>query len=277
MSIIKSLRQLLAPRPAALHPALAAGERVYAVGDIHGRTDLFAALIDAIEADDTRRQIGTPTAPPTPTQTTVILLGDLIDRGPDSIGVLRMAREWQARRPVRILCGNHEEMLLGALDNIEILRGFLRLGGRETVLSCGISTDAYASASFEAVQDVLKAGLGADLLEFIRSFEDQIRVGDYVFVHAGVKPGVPLDDQKTNDLRWIREPFLRSTADHGAVVVHGHTIADAVVVRPNHIGVDTGAYASGCLTAIGLQGTDRWLIQTRHEDHGISTHLQSAA
>ena len=268
MPIMQSLRQLLAPKVVAPPPVLAPGERVYAVGDIHGRADLFAALIDAVEADDARRQTMTPT------RTTIILLGDLIDRGPDSIAVLRMAREWQARRHVRILCGNHEEMLLGALESVELMRAFLRLGGRETVLSCGVTVDDYTAASFEDVQEILKAGIGEELLDFIRGFENQIRMGDYVFVHAGVKPGVPLEEQQPSDMRWIRDSFLKSNADHGAVIIHGHTIFGEVKVKPNHIGVDTGAYASGCLTALGLQGVDRWLVQNREDPDGLSILLQ---
>ena len=271
MSIFGSLRQLLRPQSAARQPAIPAGERVYAIGDIHGRADLFAALITAIEGDDAARNANTPA------KTTIILLGDLIDRGPDSAGVVRMARQWQQHRPIRILCGNHEEMLLEAMNSTEVLRGFLRLGGRETVLSYGMSEEAYKAASYEEVQAMLLQAIPADLENFIRCFEDQIRMGDYVFVHAGVKPGVPLDQQQRNDLRWIREPFLGSTEDHGAMVVHGHTIHPEIVERPNRIGIDTGAYDTGKLTAIGLEGTERWFLQTNTDSGTIHTSVLNPA
>jgi serine/threonine protein phosphatase 1 len=98
--------------------------------------------------------------------------------------------------------------------------------------------------------------------EFLESFVDTFRIGSYLFVHAGIRPGVPLPDQKQSDLRWIREPFLENEDDHGFVVVHGHTISDQFDVRGNRIGLDTGAYRSGILTAMGLEGCDRWFIQT---------------
>lgn len=266
MSLFGSLRQLLGSRPPAPRPAIPAGERVYAIGDIHGRADLFAALIAAVEADDARHQAASPA------QTTIILLGDLIDRGPDSAGVVRMARQWQERRRVRILAGNHEEMLLQSLTSIDVLRVFLRAGGRETAISYGIDPKAYTQASFEEVQAMLCAAFPPEDEAFMASFEEQIRIGDYSFVHAGIKPGVPLAEQQRGDLRWIREPFLSSSTDHGAVVVHGHTIFEDVSLRPNRIGIDTGAYDSGKLTAIGLEGTDRWLIQTSSDEGAITAN-----
>lgn len=263
--MFKSLRSLLrspTPAPAA---ALPEGTRVYAVGDIHGRADLFAALIAAIDADDGARQ---------PAQTCIVLLGDLIDRGPDSAGVIQLARDWQARRPVRILMGNHEEMLLDALSKEEVMRHFLRYGGRETLLSYPIDPLAYTRAELGEVVAMAKAAIPPEDLEFIRGFEDQIALGDYLFVHAGIRPGVELDQQRTSDLRWIREPFLSHEGSLGPVVVHGHTITDAPVVRANRIGIDTGAYASGCLTALGLEGAARWTIRAEEANGAVRTARQ---
>ena len=251
---LNRLRTLFGPAPSGPAPAIPPGERIYALGDVHGRLDLFEAAIAAIEADDTASR---------PAQTTVILLGDLIDRGPDSAGVIAAARAWSERRPVRILLGNHEEMLLRALDSDEVMRHFLRYGGRETVLSYLSEPDRYHRAELAEARALMVDAIPETDLDFIRSFDDSIRVGDYLFVHAGIDPDTPLEGQSGGDLRWIREPFLSHAGSFGPVVVHGHTITDRPHVRHNRIGIDTGAYRSGRLTALGLQGTQRWLIEVQ--------------
>jgi serine/threonine protein phosphatase 1 len=259
--MLKSLRSLFRAAESAPTAALPAGTRAYALGDIHGRADLFASLIAAVEADDAKRG---------PTETTMILLGDLVDRGPDSAGVIALARDWQARRPVRILMGNHEEMFLEALESDEVLRHFLRYGGRETLLSYPIDPEAYGRAELAEARELALAAVPEADLAFIRSFEDRITLGDYLFVHAGIRPGVAIQDQRTSDLRWIRETFLTHQESFGPVVVHGHTIYGEPEVRANRIGIDTGAYASGRLTALGLEGTARWTIEARDEAGAIS-------
>lgn len=241
--------------PAKTAPAIPGGQRVYAIGDIHGRHDLFVALASAIERDDRERG---------PADTTFILLGDLIDRGPGSARVLAAARRWQARRRVRILMGNHEEMMLKSLESEKIFLSFMRFGGLETVLSYCDDPRAFRAALKAhpaTAHAMMLAALPADDIAFIRSFEGMIRIGDYLYVHAGIQPGLPLPNQSPVELLWIREPFLSDESDHGCVVVHGHTITDEPVVRPNRIGLDTGAYASGRLTAMGFEGTDRWTIE----------------
>jgi serine/threonine protein phosphatase 1 len=259
--MLKSLRSLFRAAESAPAAALPEGARAYALGDIHGCADLFAALIDAVEVDDAARGGAT---------TTVILLGDLVDRGPDSARVIALARDWQARRAVRILMGNHEEMFLEAMENDEVLRHFLRYGGRETLLSYPIDPEAYARAELAEARALALAAVPADDLAFIRTFEDSIALGDYLFVHAGIRPGVPLDEQRQSDLRWIRETFLNHDQGFGPVVVHGHTIFAEPEVRHNRIGIDTGAYASGRLTALGLEGSARWTIEARREDGAIT-------
>lgn len=265
LNTFRNLFRAPVERPPAAVPS---GSRVYAVGDIHGRLDLFSELIRAIENDDAARGAA---------QTTVILLGDLIDRGPHSAGVIAAARDWAQRRTVRIIAGNHEEMLLVAMEQEDVLRSFLRHGGRETVLSYPIDPTAFADASLAEVQMLMAAAIPAADLAFIRDFEDMIRIGDYLFVHAGILPDLPLDAQRIGDLRWIREPFLSHTEDHGAVVVHGHTITEEAELRPNRIGIDTGAFFSGRLTALVLEGTDRWLIEARQAAGAIKNHTRSIA
>lgn len=260
--MIARFRQLLGK---SARPAVPPGQRVYAIGDIHGRADLFEALIAAIELDD---------AQGAPAETTAILLGDLIDRGADSAGVIAAARAWQQRRTVRILAGNHEEMFLECFTNAELMRHFLRFGGRETVLSYP-ADPAFAHADVPEAQALMRAAVPEADLAFIRGFEDRIVIGDYLFVHAGIRPGVPLEEQETRDLRWIRGAFTDSRADHGLVVVHGHTIFETSDIRPNRIGIDTGAYYSGKLTALRLEAAERALLETAEKDGTIDVQMRS--
>jgi serine/threonine protein phosphatase 1 len=260
--MIVALRKLLRPRPVISASAVPVGERVYAIGDIHGRSDLFIPLVEAIEADDRSRE---------PADTTIVLLGDLVDRGPDSAGVISAARDLAARRKVRIIWGNHEEMFLRCFDDLELLRSFLRYGGRETVLSYPLDLAEWNAASHEEAQVLMRAAVPKDDLAFIRGFEDAVVIGDYLFVHAGIAPDIPIEEQSQGDLRWIREPFLSHRGNHGFVVVHGHTIALEPVIRANRIGIDTGAYVSGRLTALGLEGTDRWLIEACDHEGSVKT------
>jgi serine/threonine protein phosphatase 1 len=266
--MISSLRKLFGAQPAQPGPSIPEGERVYAVGDVHGRADLFAALAAAIDADDAARG---------PASTTVILLGDLVDRGPDSAGVIAQAREWGERRTVRLIAGNHEEMFLDSFEKREVLRHFLRYGGRETVLSYPVDLTEWNSADMEEAQALMAAAVPAEDLDYLARAEDMILIGDYLFVHAGIMPEVPLDEQRTSELRWIREPFLSHKGSHGPVVVHGHTITDKPVFRPNRIGIDTGAYQSGVLTALALEGGHRWLVEARDEGGTVTAETRIAA
>lgn len=231
------------------------GERVYAIGDIHGRDDLFAELVEQIVADDHARAVA---------DTTLILLGDLVDRGPDSKAVVERAmRLSEPFKEVRRIIGNHEECFLAALSgDVSRLRYFARIGGDATLRSYMPDKAAYEAFSFEDLAAVIADMVPAAHVNFLASGEDIIAIGDYVFVHAGVRAGVPLDNQAVGDLRWIREEFLRQRVDFGAMVVHGHSVTVEVDERPNRIGIDTGAFASGRLTAIGLEGADRWYLST---------------
>ncbi len=231
------------------------GERIYAIGDIHGRLDLLNSLLDRIHRDDDGRD---------PARTTLIFLGDLIDRGPDSRGVVDRAIELaEAGGQVRFLMGNHEEVFLRAVGgDVRALRLLLRIGGRETILSYGIAADAYRTLDFAELSALLSKMVPARHVDFLGRFEQSIEVGDYLFVHAGIRPGVSISEQTGTDMRWIRDDFLRHRDSFEKVVVHGHSITDEADVRSNRIGIDTGAFSSGRLTALGLETDRRWFLST---------------
>jgi serine/threonine protein phosphatase 1 len=231
------------------------GRRVYAVGDIHGRADLLDELITLIEADENARGAA---------ETTLIFLGDIVDRGPASSAVIDRLRGLAAtREDVRFLLGNHEEIFLGALEGEpKALRLFCRIGGRETVLSYGMEAAEYERLDYEELVQRLEDLVPDEHRDFLAKFEDMIVIGDYAFVHAGVRPDTPLDLQRTNDLRWIRDPFLDHRSTLEKTIVHGHTMTDEVERRGHRIGIDTGAYASGRLTALGLENAETWSLQT---------------
>lgn len=234
------------------------GKRIYAVGDIHGRSDLLDDLLAQIDADDAARG---------PADSDLIFLGDLIDRGPDSAGVVERLLQLSLERPnTRFIKGNHEEILLHAIGgDIEALRLFVRIGGRETILSYGVSEREYERSDYPELLALIQAHVPQRHIDFLGGFENLIEIGDYMFVHAGIRPGVAVVDQRVSDLRWIRTTFLDHPGEHGKLVVHGHSISEDVVVRGNRIGIDTGAYDTGRLTALGLEGTDRWFLATESD------------
>ncbi|MGN3973004.1 metallophosphoesterase family protein [Tsuneonella sp. SYSU-LHT278] len=259
--MFEPLRQFFRSRPTPVRAAVPAGERYYAIGDIHGRHDLFAALVGAIDADDNEGAAARSTA---------ILLGDLVDRGPHSAAVVDLAIDWSKRRRVELLAGNHEEMFLDSFEDEAVLRHFLRHGGRETVLSYGVERAAYDEATLPELQALMKDVVPLAHREFLAEGKDHLVAGDYLFVHAGIAPNVPLAEQKQHHLRWIREPFLDHEAPHEHFVVHGHTITDGVDIRSNRLGIDTGAYRTGRLTALVLEGEGRRMIQAVESD-GVIT------
>lgn len=248
-------KKVAAPRPldSARVPD---GIRVYAIGDIHGRDDLLNSLLQKIEADDLARG---------PADTQIIFLGDLMDRGPGSAAVIETAMALKASgKNVRFLMGNHEEVFLNACRNGDkkVTRFFLRIGGETTVLSYPITRAEYIGLDMEQLTERLKTLVPQSHIDFVKSFEDQIVIGDYAFVHAGIRPGVPLSEQKPSDMRWIREDFVSQRGDLEKVIIYGHTIYDEVDERGSRIGIDTGAYDSGKLTALALEGGERWYLQT---------------
>ena len=259
--MIKPLKALFRSRERARGARVPEGTRWYAIGDIHGRHDLFKALARAIDQDDERSGAA---------ETTVVLLGDLIDRGPDSAKVVEKARKWGKKRKVRILAGNHEEMFLESFDDSSVLRHFLKHGGRETILSYGIPKKEYNDASIESLQASLHELVPEKHRSFMAGFEEFIVAGDFAFVHAGITPGVAMEDQKRRDLLWIRDRFLAHDDPHPHIIVHGHTIFEDIDERPNRIGIDTGAFRFGRLTALVLEGDTRRYIQAVERDGEIT-------
>ena len=258
--MFEPIKKMFSGKPAKRRASVPEGVRAYVIGDIHGRFDLFEELIKAIEEDDG--------ACGSKAQTSIILLGDLVDRGPDSYGVIKLARLWDEYRNIRYLMGNHEEMFLESFDDTAVLRHFLKHGGRETILSYGVTRKEFNTASLEELQLIMQSKVPASDIEFMASFEDMIELGDYLFVHAGINPKKPLDEQQPGELRWIREPFLKYKEKHSHIVVHGHTITEEIDERKNRIGIDTGAYRYGRLTALVLEGDTRRYIQSVEKKSG---------
>lgn len=226
--------------------------RIYAIGDIHGRADLLAALLGQIEADDKARP---------PVATRLVFLGDYIDRGPDSYGVIELLlKGLPAGMGADFLMGNHEQMMLDALAEDWRMPLWLRNGGGAAVLS-------YTRAARERGEN---AGPWSDItgivpavhLAFLAGLKVLIEYGDYAFVHAGIQPGTDLHTQDPHDLVWMREPFLSYGGSFGKIIVHGHTPVEAPEIRHNRIGIDTGAVFTGRLTALVLEGDTRAFLST---------------
>jgi serine/threonine protein phosphatase 1 len=237
-------------------PSGARGHRAYVVGDVHGRLDLLDRLLGEIYRDMAERR---------PRKTLLVFLGDLIDRGPNSAQVIDRLRSYRSNgvRTVFLL-GNHEEVLLRILGgDTSLILSWLRFGGAECLASYGADPRLVAVQSGEQALATIQRTIPEEHRQFLNRFVDTCRFGDYLFVHAGIRPSVSIDEQLQEDLRWIREPFLDDESDHGCVVVHGHTISAEVEERPNRIGIDTGAYRTGILTALALEGRERWYLDTK--------------
>jgi serine/threonine protein phosphatase 1 len=231
------------------------GRRIYAIGDIHGRDDLLKRLHRLILADACRL--------PADVARVVVYLGDYVDRGPASAAVLdRLVHGRLPGFATVALMGNHEDMMQGFLAGGGALPWLLN-GGSETLASYGIRPAGRIDA---VALEVLRGRLGDALppghAAFLAGLGLYHEEGDYVFVHAGVRPGVPLARQARRDLIWIREPFLAAADAIGRTVVHGHTITDEPDVGPGRIGIDTGAFLTGRLTCVVLEGCDRRFLHT---------------
>jgi serine/threonine protein phosphatase 1 len=231
------------------------GILVYAVGDTHGCVDSLRALHEAILMDAGRSALA---------RRVVVYLGDYIDRGPDPRGLVALLIDepLPGFEPVHLI-GNHEAFLLQFLADPTVAALWMMNGGAVTCTSYGVDP---ARPPEHAVGDgwlqrELRERIPEAHLAFFANLRPSHLEGDYLFVHAGIRPGVPLDAQDKADLLWIREPFLSSDEDFGKVVVHGHTPTDAPVVRANRIGVDTGACYGGPLTALVLEGAERRFLQ----------------
>ena len=245
----------LLSRTCRQRPKGARGCRAYVIGDVHGRLDLLERLLAEIERD---------LAEQPSRKTLLVFLGDLIDRGPHSAQVIERLRTYgvPGLRTVFLL-GNHEEVLLRILaGDAALITQWRWFGGAECLESYGVEPSAIAQLDDQAALEAVRAAIPKEHAEFIGSFVDTCGFGDYLFVHAGIRPGVLVEEQVQSDLRWIREPFLLDDTDHGCVVVHGHTISEEIDERQNRIGIDTGAYRTGVLTALVIEGEQRRYLQT---------------
>jgi serine/threonine protein phosphatase 1 len=222
------------------------GVRVYAVGDVHGRAD----LLDQVLADIDAHAAAHPTIRPIR-----IFLGDYLDRGPDSRDVIERLIAYAQTCETVYLKGNHEDFVVSFLDNPAILAEWRHVGGLETLMSYGLKPSVHlAETEAVALAERLAAVLPQSHRDFLEGLRTSFSLGDFFFVHAGVRPGIPLSTQRAADLLWIRHEFLASEEDFGKIVVHGHTPVPDPEFRPNRINIDTGAYATGRLTCLVIDG-----------------------
>ena len=233
------------------------GLLIYAIGDIHGRSDLLDELLEHIRLD----------AAASPALcSTLIFLGDYVDRGFASKSVIdtlvRLSDD--SARQVITLMGNHEEAMLRFLEDAELGPGWAQHGGLETLLSYGVTPPSSRAdrSEWELARIALAEGMPASHHEFLKALTLSESIGDYIFVHAGIRPGIAFQHQEPHDLLWIRDEFLEADLKLKKTVVHGHTPSDAPSIGRSRIGVDTGAYATGVLTALRLEGEQRAFLQT---------------
>ncbi|MER2520311.1 MAG: metallophosphoesterase family protein [Bdellovibrionales bacterium] len=235
-------------------PRVPDGQRIYAIGDMHGCLDLLKDLMAKIAQD---QQDSTAPA-------RLIFLGDYIDRGLSSRQVIEYLLNLNLTPPDWLppdfLIGNHEQVMRDILNgqHPEMLENWLRFGGRTTLQSYGIRPQGELAAMISA----LHAKVPPSHVNFLENLSASVTYGDYFFCHAGVRPGRSLMAQTENDLVWIRHEFLDHVGAFEKTVVHGHTIFPNVALSPQRIGVDTGAYATGHLSALALEGNKQWVIQT---------------
>ncbi len=233
------------------------GQRIYAIGDIHGRADLLVQLNRQILEDAANAPVGT--------KKTIVYLGDYVDRGLDSMGVIDLLLTAPLDDFESVcLKGNHEDTMIRFLEDPALGPGWFAIGGDATVLSYGIRIPAGLTSTqyFEFAWKEFRTLIPQDHWEFLTSLQLMHQIGDYVFVHAGIKPGVPLEQQDPEDLMWIRGEFLGSKLDHEKVVVHGHMLKSQPDIQANRIGIDTGAFATNVLTCIVLEGVTQRFLST---------------
>ena len=240
-------------------PRTDSGERIYAIGDIHGRYDLLRLLLDRVGEHAERLH---------PAESLhIIFLRDLVDRGPDSAKVVDFLYGLtQSTDQAIVLMGNHEEAMLRSIEgNANILKRWLSVGGAETIESYGLQKFDSRDDGRQYIR-YLQSSLPAHHLQWLRDLPLTAQSGDYFFCHAGIRPGVALARQDREDLLWIRDGFVDDHSEHGAVIVHGHTIERSVTMRENRIGIDTGAYCYGVLTALYLEDDRREVISVSENE-----------
>jgi serine/threonine protein phosphatase 1 len=254
------LSRLFSKNKARSAPRSTGGRLIYAIGDVHGRIDLLGPLLEDIAAD--ARRSAKDRAP----RPVLIFLGDYVDRGPGSREVVEtaLALKRASDFEVRTLIGNHEETLLAFLDDPMVGASWVEYGGAQTLASYGVHPPSSRAdvEAWEGARTAFATAFPADHLAFLRGLELHASYGDYVFVHAGVRPGVPFERQDPRDLLWIRQEFLDVDHGLGKVVVHGHTPEVEPYMGRHRIGIDTGAYATGVLTALKLQDEAVTVLQS---------------
>ena len=251
LATLPGLREL---RVRGRRPSLPAELRIYAIGDIHGRLDLLSELLARISSDIALR----PTARPL-----YVFLGDYIDRGSASRETIDRLIEHGKTHESVFLKGNHELIAIKCLSDRGLFDQWLRLGGLETLVSYGVPAESLANGKQIAeLQSAFHGALPQAHFRFFRDLKNSFECGDFFFAHAGVKPGVELSRQKESDLLWIRGEFLSSKDDFGKIIVHGHTPTREIEVRPNRINIDTGAFATGRLSCLVLEGEELSVIDT---------------
>jgi serine/threonine protein phosphatase 1 len=228
--------------------------RLYVIGDIHGRADLLGRMIEAVNTDAKGREADSLT----------VTLGDYVDRGPDTRGVIeRLAHNPFTTRYVA-LKGNHESLLENFLRDPEVGTHWRYLGGPETLQSYGVRLPGLPAArDYEQASEQFSAALPPPHAQFLASLRLSLSFERYFLCHAGIRPGVAFERQSEEDLLWIREEFLTSRENFGKLVIHGHTPAEEPEVRPNRINVDTGAFATGRLTCVVLEDGSHRFITAR--------------
>ena len=255
------------PSPVPTTRRVPDGTRVYCVGDIHGRDDLLGEMAERVKADMEGQSFD---------HVVTVFLGDYVDRGLGSMRVVDLLSRGEWPTPTIALAGNHEDLLLAFLAGDDrVLEAWRSLGGLETLHSYGVDVGpVMAGRDFGRVQATFASCFPEHHRHFIETLKVSTAIGDYFFCHAGVRPGVPLDRQNRNDLLNIREPFLFSEAEHGKLVVHGHTPSVAPEIRPNRIGIDTAAYATGRLTCLILEKDQRRFLHVGNDDlyRGVGSH-----
>jgi serine/threonine protein phosphatase 1 len=252
--VLSALPALGELRVRGRRPSLPADLRIYAIGDVHGRLDLLNELLARIDADIARRATTRPI---------YVFLGDYIDRGLSSRETIDRLIEHGVTHESVFLKGNHELIAIRCLSDRGLFDQWLRLGGRETLVSYGVPAEMLANGrQIVELQSAFHAALPQTHFRFFRDLKNSFECGDFFFAHAGVRPNVELSRQKESDLLWIRGEFLSSTEDFGKIVVHGHTPTREVEVGANRINIDTGAFATGRLTCLVMEGESLSVIDT---------------
>ncbi|WP_339039485.1 metallophosphoesterase family protein [Bradyrhizobium symbiodeficiens] len=237
---------LTRPRAPVPKPQLPEGVRIYAISDIHGCAHLLQPMLRVIDAD---------VACSRPRYAIEVFMGDYIDRGPDTRYTLDLLIERSRRGNAVFLKGNHEAFLVNVFEDPSLFEDWIAVGGTQTLMSYGLAPPDLRRDEPASIMRNLIRAMPPEHLEFLDDLRLSFTCGDFFFVHAGVRPGVALAEQTERDLLWIREEFLRSEEQFGKHIVHGHTPVRSAEFKANRVNIDTGAYATGNLTLMSIQGS----------------------